>query len=159
MSWTKKQLIDQAFSEIGFGPDFNVTADECENALRRLDSMMAEWNGKGIRVSYALPGGVDESNIDDDSGLPDVANEAVFMNLAIRLAPGYGKQLSQDTRITAKQGYNTLLSRAVFPTPQPMPSTMPRGAGNRPWQYGNGNPFYPEPAIVIDAGADDPLNF
>lgn len=153
MGWSKKQLIDQAFSEIGFGPDFNVSPDDAESALRRLDSMMAEWNGKGIRVSYALPGGPDSSDIDADSGLPDVAIEPVYMNLAIRLAPGYGKQLSQDTRVTAKMGYNTLLSRAVFPTPQPMPNTMPIGAGNRTY----GRRFFPTPAIVIDAGADDPL--
>lgn len=154
--WTKQQLIDQAFSEIGFGPDFNVTADEKENALRRLDSMMAEWNGKGIRVGYALADTPDSSDIASDSGLPDVAVEPVYMNLAIRLAPGYGKTLSQDTRITAKQGYNTLLARSVYPTPQPMPSTMPRGAGNR--RYGQ-YAFYPTPQEVLDAGADDPITF
>lgn len=157
MSWTKRELIAQAFAEIGFGLDFNVTQDDQESALRRLDSMMAEWNGKGIRVSYLLPSSPDEADIDADSGLPDVASEAVFMNLAIRLAPGYGKALSQDTRITAKLGYNTLLSRAVFPTPQPMPNTMPVGAGNKPWRYGR--TFYPTPADVIDAGANDPLDF
>lgn len=154
--WTKRQLIDQAFSEIGFGLDFNVTPDENENALRRLDSMMAEWNGKGIRVGYALISTPDDGDIDSDSGVPDVAVEAIYMNLAIRLAPGYGKTLSQDTRITAKQGYNTLLARAVFPTPQPMPSTMPRGAGNR--RYGV-NTFYPTPQEVLDAGANDPITF
>jgi hypothetical protein len=157
MSWTKKQLIDQAFAEIGFGPDFNVSPDDAESALRRLDSMLAEWNGKGIRLGYSLPTGPDGSDIDSDSGLPDVANEAVFMNLAIRIAPGYGKQLSPDTRVTAKQGYNTLLSRAVFPDPQPMPNTMPIGAGNRYSAYGRR--FFPTPAPVLDAGADDPIIF
>lgn len=157
MGWTKQQLIDQAFSEIGFGPDFNVTPDDAESALRRLDMMMAEWNGKGIRVGYNLVSTPDDSDIDSDSGVPDVAVEAIYMNLAIRLAPGYGKTLSQDTRITAKQGYNTLLSRSVYPTPQPMPATMPRGAGNR--RSGTGWAYYPTPQEVLDAGADDPITF
>jgi hypothetical protein len=154
---TKKQLIDLAFAEIGFGPDFNVTADDQEAALKRMDSMMGTWNAKGIRVGYLLPNEPDEADINALSGVTDAAQEAVYMNLAIRIAPGYGKAISQDTRITARQGYDVLLSRAVFPEPQPMPNTMPRGAGNRPWLYGR--PFYPTPPEVIDAGADDPLNF
>lgn len=154
---TKKQLIDLAFAEIGFGPDFNVTPVDQEAALKRMDSMMGTWNAKGIRVGYVLPNNPEDADIDSESGVTDAAQEAVYMNLALRLAPGYGKQLSQDTRITARQGYDVLLSRAVYPQPQQMPNTMPRGAGNRPWQYGR--QFYPTPPDVIDAGADDPLNF
>lgn len=156
MGWTKKQLIQEAFSEIGFSDDFNVQPEDFERSLRRLDAMMALWNGKGIRLGYNLPSSPDESDIDSDSGLSDVAYEAAFMNLALRIAPGYGKTTNQVTAVAAKQAYDTLLARAVFPTPQPMPNTMPIGAGNNRRSQRR---FFPTPAPVLDAGADDPLTF
>ena len=159
MSWTKRQFISQSLLEIGLGEDFNLQPEEFESALRSLDSMMAMWNGKGIRLGYLLPHTPDDSDIDSLSGVPDYANEAIYLNLAIRLAPRYGKVISVDTKITAKQAYDVLMSRSVAPMPQPMPNTMPIGAGNKYWRHGYGNPFFPTPAPVLEAGADDPLNF
>lgn len=155
--WTKQQLVQQAFLEIGIGSGYDLQPEQTEPALQSLDSMMATWNAKGIRVGYQLNGTPQDSDIGNDSGLLDFAVEAVYLNLAKRLAPRYGKTVSAETSLAAKQGYDMLLSRAVFPTPQPMPNTMPRGAGNRPWLYGQ--QFYPTPRDVLDAGADDPITF
>ena len=159
MGWSKRQYVAQAMLEIGLSADFNIDADEFEAGLRSLDSMMATWNGKGIRLAYPLPATPDDSDIDTVTDVPDFANEAIYLTLATRLAPRYGKTVSQDTRTGAKQAYDVLATRAVFPTPQPMPNTMPRGAGNKSWRYGNGNPFFPTPVDQLEAGADDPLNF
>lgn len=153
MGWTKQQLIAQAFVEIGLGSDFNVDADQLEDGLRRLDTMMATWNGKGIRLGYALPSSPDESDIDADSGLPDTANEAAYLNLAIRLAPSYGKTISPDTRTAAKQAYDVLLVDAAQPLQQ-QSKMLPRGAGNKPWR--SGRPFTSPPADPLLAG-DDPI--
>lgn len=157
MSWTKRQFIQKAFAKIGFGLDFNVTPEDAELALSELDSMMATWNARGIRLGYPLPSSPDDSDIDSDSGVPDSAYEAIYNNLALRIGPDYGKTPNPVVQVAAKQAYDTLLSRAVFPTPQPMPNTMPRGAGNKPWR--TGYTFYPTPADVIEAGANDPLEF
>jgi hypothetical protein len=160
MGWTKKQLIMDAFAEIGLNDAFNVSADDQQLALRRMDTMLAEWNSKGIRLGYPLPSSPDASKLDDDSGLPDAAFQAVITNLAIRLAPGFGKTVSQDTRTTATAGYNTLLKVAAFPPEQQRPDTLPRGAGNKPWGGGYPRPFQPRPRDPLLAGqGDEPIDF
>lgn len=144
MSWTKRQLITEAFGELALqGYAFDISAEEQQGALRRLDTMLATWDAKGARTSYAFPTNPDDSDLDQLSGLPDSAVETVFLNLAIRLATGLGKQLSPDTRRIAREGYDVLLWAAAQPIPQQLPHTMPRGAGNKP--YGFGRPFFPSP--------------
>lgn len=159
--WLKRELIEQAFTEIGLDPRrFNVEPDDLQSALRSLDAMMATWNAKGLRLGYALPATPSDSDIDADSGLPDLAYEAVCLALAIRIAPSFGKQVSPDTRVSAKQAYDAVALSVAFPPEQPL-KVLPKGAGNKPWRYGNSNPFFPEPQETLDAGNDaqiDPLN-
>lgn len=133
MGWTKQQLIEEAFGELALASHvFDLDADVLEGALRRLDTMMADWSGKGISIGYLLPDSPDASNIGDDAGIPDAAVEAVYMNLAVKLAAGRGKTLSADTRLAAKRGYDKLLGDAVTPTSQC--SGLARiGAGNKRW--------------------------
>lgn len=155
--WTKRQLIDQAFSELGIaGYTFDIEPEEVQDALRRLDSMLATWRGKGINIGYAFPSSATASDPDDASGIPDSANEAVYLNLAIREAPGRGKQVSTDTRRAARDAYDSLLWMAAQPISQQLPNTLPRGAGNKPWGT-TSRPFFGTPdaerLVVPDAGA------
>lgn len=155
--WTKDQLIEQAYAELALaGFTFDLSPELKELALQRMDSMMAEWSSVGINIGYLLPTNPDDSNIDDPAGIPDSANRAVFTNLAIELSPGRGKTLTAETKLTAKRGYDALLGAAVRAVARqtPMPNTMPRGAGNKPWR-GRG-PFFPTPAETLDAD-DTPL--
>jgi hypothetical protein len=89
--------------------------------------------------------------------VPDSAWEAIITNLAIRIAPGYGKAVAADTKVSAKGAYNVLLQRATYPLEQQLPQTMPTGQGNKPWRWDN--PFVPRPADPIDAGPDGPLDW
>lgn len=158
MSWTKEQLIEEAYSEIALaGYVFDITPDEMQTALRRLDTMMATLNGKGIRLGYPLPSSPDTSKLDQDSSLPDWAVEAVYLNLAIRLAPGNGKQLSQDTRNSAKAGYDMLMARAAMPAEQQYKPHLPIGAGNKQWR-GLQNTFLPDPVDPITTGSDGQID-
>jgi len=154
--WTKQQLIEEAYAELALaGFVYDLSPDLLELALRRMDSMLAEWAGVGIAIGYLLPTNPDDSNLDDLAGIPDSANRAVFTNLAIELAPGRGKNLTADTKVAARQGYNRLLGAAVRAVARqvPMPNTMPRGAGNQPWR--DGRTFFPGPADALDTGAGD----
>mgnify|MGYP003525752305 CR=1 FL=1 len=55
MGWTKRQFVTQAFEEIGLAAYvFDLTPEQLQSALRRLDSMMASWNAKGIRLGYQI---------------------------------------------------------------------------------------------------------
>jgi len=143
--WTKAQLLAEAFSEIGIADyEFDLTPEERATGLRRLDAMMGTWEALGIAVGYRMPSTPDASNLDDASGIPDSANETVYANLALRLAPVFGKTVSSETRLTARAGYDTLLTDAATPVEQQQPNTMPRGAGNRLSPV-NRSPFMPTP--------------
>jgi len=160
VSWTKQEIIQEAFSELALqGYVFNIGPEELQGALRRLDTMMATWNGQGIRLGYPIPSTADGSNLDDDSLLPDWSIEAAYLNLAIRIASGYGKQVSQVTAATAKTAFNVVMQRMAMPMEQQMPCTMPLGAGNRHWSVGDMNPFFPVPEDPILAGGDGPIEF
>ena len=158
MGYTKRQFVTAAFEEIGLADYvFDLTPEQLESALRRLDAMLMEWNAKGIRLGYASASSPQDSDLDTETNVPDSAWEAVITNLAVRIAPGYGKTVSPDTKMVAKQGYNTLLQRATFPLEQQLPETMPSGAGNKPWWYDN--PFLQRPVDPVDAGSDGPIEW
>ncbi len=159
MGYSKRQFLTAAFTEIGLANYvFDLQPEDLESALRRLDSMMAEWNAKGIRLAYPIPGSPQDSDLDAESEVPDSANEAIITNLAVRLAPSYGKQVSQLTLVSAKGAYNTLLSRATLPMQQQMPGTMPSGAGNKPWRVYD-DPFLRPPVEPVLTGQDGPLEY
>jgi hypothetical protein len=135
MSYTKRQFVSGAFEEIGLASNnFDLQPEDLQTALRRLDAMMAEWAGKGIYLGYPVPASPEDSDLDDESNAPYYANEAIITNLALRIAPSYGKQMQQDSRMIARQGYNTLMSRAATPPQMQFPSSLPRGAGNKTYR-------------------------
>jgi len=159
MTYSKQQFVTAAFEELGLAAYvFDLAPQDLQTALRRLDAMMAEWNAKGIRLGYPLPGSPQDASLTDPSGVPDSANETIITNLALRLAPGFGKQAAAQTMATAKMGYNTLLSRAAMPAEQQLPRTMPVGAGWKSWRS-YGDPYVPAPTDPVQAGPDGNLEY
>ena len=159
MGYSKRQFIEAAFAEIGLASyAFDLQPEQLEAARQRLDAMMADWNGKGIRLGYPIPVSPQDGSIDEQTNVPDSAYEAIICNLGIRLAPSYGKQVMNETKATAKQGYDTLMQRTTAPLEQQFPNTMPSGAGNKPWRVYD-NPFLRPPVNPVEAGPDGPLQF
>ena len=159
MSWTKRELIIQAFEELGLsGYDFDSRPEELNTALKRLDSLLAMWNAKGVRLGYTIPSSAEGSNLEDDSNLPDSANEAVITNLAIRIAPTIGKAASRDTKKKAKEAYSALLNLHTQPSEMSFPTTLPLGAGNKPWRTERDN-YVNEGEDSILTGPDGELEF
>lgn len=158
MGWTKRQFVLQAFEEIGLASYvYDLTPEQLNSALFKMDAMMATWNGKGIRVGYPLPTSPNNSTLDTQTNVPDSANEAIYTNLAQRIAPGYGKTVLPETKAAARAGYEVLLSRAAMPMEMQMPGTMPAGAGNKPWA--TDNPFLDPPSDRLLAGEDSAIDF
>lgn len=158
MSWTKRQFVEAAFSEAGYATyTFDLEPEQLQDALRRLDAMIATWNGKQIYLGYPLPSSPELSDLDEETEVPDAANEAIYTNLAIRIAPLIGKTVSIETRATAKSGYNALISKVSKPLERQMPRTMPSGAGNKPWR--NDSPFIAPRDDGIITPPDDTLEF
>jgi len=158
MGYSKRQFVTAALEEIGLASYvFDMQPEQLQSAMRRLDSMMADWNGKGIRLGYPLPSSPEDSDLDQESEVPDSAFEAIITNLAIKIAPSYGKMVMPETKAAAKNAYNTLLQRATMPDEQQFPGTLPAGAGNKPWRVTD-DPFIPKPVDPVLAGEDGPID-
>lgn len=144
MSYTKRQFVTAAFEEIGLASYvYDLQPEQLQAALRKLDGMMATWNSKGVRLSYPIPTSPENSDLDEETNVPDRANEAIYLNLAVRLAPTVGKTASPETKINAKMAYDTLLIEAAKPIEQQI-TDLPSGAGNKPWRLEN-DPFLDDP--------------
>ena len=157
MSWTKRQFVQQAFRKAGLAAYvFDLTPDQLDSAMRDMDSMLATWNAKGIRLGYPVPTSPENSDLDQETNVPDSANEAIYLNLAIRIAPDFGKMIPPEVKVGAKLAYDALLSRAAMPMEMQLPS-MPSGAGNKPWR--TENPFLPSPVDPLLAGQDSAIDF
>jgi len=157
MGYTRRDFINGAFEEIGLASyAYDATAEELTGAMRRLDGMMAEWNARGIRIGYPIPSGPATGQLTDETAVPDSAWEAVVLNLAIRIAPSYGKNVMPATMTGAKRAFNALLNLHAQPAEMQLP-VMPAGAGNKPWRY-DGN-YLPDPRNRLAAGPDSLLEF
>lgn len=143
--WTKQQIVQEAFGELALqGFVFNVGPDEMVSALRRLDLFMATMQAKKLFLTYAFPANPsDGSQLDDPSGLPDSDIEAVVLNLAPRIAGNFGKTMAPSSLATAKAALDTVMIAAAQPLQVAYPSTMPRGAGNKPWRWSQYQTFFP----------------
>jgi hypothetical protein len=158
MGWTKRQFVLQAFEEVGYASyAFDLQPEQLQAGLRRLESLMATWNGRGIRLGYPLSSNPDSANLDDATSVPDASNEAIYTNLAVRIAPMVGKTVSVETKQAARSAYMQLLGRVTQPNEMQLPNTMPMGQGNKPWRHDT--PFMPVPDDPIDVGPDGSLDF
>lgn len=160
MAYTKRDIVNRAFEEIGLAAYvYDLAPQQLEGALQRLDAMMATWNGKGIRLGYPLPSSTAASDLNQDVGVPDDALEAMHLNLAVRIAPGYGKTVSPDTKANAQLSYKALLSRSTFPVEMQLGDmTIPSGQGNKGWRYYN-DAFLRQPTDPLTAGPDSALTW
>lgn len=129
MSWTKREVVSQAFNDIGLASFvFDLTAEQLQAAGIQLDAMIAAWNYKGFRLGYPVSSSGAGVDLDTDTRLPSYAIDAVVSNLAVRLAPSFGKQPSQDLMARAKDGYEMLSRRSAMPNEMQI-TGLPKGAG------------------------------
>ena len=158
MGYTRRQFVTAAYAEIGLASYvFDLEPEQLELACQRLDSMMAQWNGRGLRLGYPLPGSPELTALDTETNVPDAANEAIITGLAVRIAPGLGKSVSPDTKMMAKAGYDMLLSRAAMPPEMQLTGNVPLGAGNKPWR--ENVEYVSPPRDPLIAGGDAVMEF
>ena len=158
--WTKRQICSEAFAELGLASyDFDLTPEEYQSALRRLDSLMAEMQQRGFSLGYALPSSPDDADLDQDSGLPDYAVSFAYLNLAVRLGPQFGKPVPQETKVAAEQAKRTVLMNFVMPPQQQYPASVPLGAGNKVWRGSQRRFIRPPDESPIRTGDNGNLDF
>lgn len=145
MTTTKNDLVRQALKKLAVtGFDYEVDPSESESALVELESMMAEWDGQGIRVGYNLANSPEEANGADDSGVLDFSRNAIIYNLALRVAPEYGKEPSPAVVSGAGQSISRLLTAIAYIPTVKYPRRMPRGSGNTLRDRGYRSRYYLE---------------
>jgi len=133
---TKRELIQQAFEEIGLGSyAYNAKAEDFQTGLVRLNALLAEWAGTGAVTDGDTTGGLDA-----DSDVPLDAERGVICALAQEIAPSYGKQPLPHTIAAARQG-RILMIRigSTIPQRQVDFTSVPAGSGYkepiRPFLY------------------------
>ena len=132
MGWTKNQFVEAALEEIGISSYvFDLQPEQVQSSLRRLDAMIASWNGEGIHIGYPLPSSPEFSDVTAETNVPDSANEAIITNLAVRIAPSYGKVVTMETKVIADNSYRVLEAKATRPAIRQIPANTPAGAGNK----------------------------
>jgi hypothetical protein len=125
----KSYFARQALRKLGIRADeFSVDNDELRDGLCELENMMANWDGRGLRFSYQFAS--DPENVDphSESNVPDWTHDAIIWQLAMRLAPDYGKA-SDNLRAQASASLNTLYMSLDVPEIQ-YERNMPIGSGN-----------------------------
>lgn len=134
--WTKKQIIVDAFCGIGIIDIlYDSDATLLQYGLRQLDNMMSSWEANKISLGYLLPSSPDASSIDDYSGLPDYAVNAVINNLSISLANSYGKQVSQDLSVKAHRGLEDIKAYTHEVPVVQLDRRLPLGQGNKNFTF------------------------
>lgn len=134
-STTKRQLVEQMFTEVSLnGWEYDLTPDEKDIALTRLDMLMWELRGRDIDVGYNFPQSIGQGDLDDVLGCPDQAFFGLAVLGAERLCPTMGKTMSKESRIALNSALKAVRSAAVqlVGSVSLAPGT-PIGSGNKPW--------------------------
>jgi hypothetical protein len=79
------------------------SAEQQAQAIRRLNQMMALWEGEGRNISY-IPVGT----VTDVLTVPDAAILGIVNNLAIHMAPSFGATVSPEVIALATMGLATI---------------------------------------------------
>lgn len=131
---SKRQLVEQAFTEVSLnGWEYDISADEKDVALKRLDALMYELAGRGLSLSYNFPTAIGEGDLNDALGVPDGAFFGLAILLAERLCPTMGKTMSRESRIALQSAMKTVTAIGqTVPTMNWATGTV-LGTGNKPW--------------------------
>ena len=135
MTWSKREIIKDAFEEIGLGAQaYDIQPEDYQTALRRLNAHVSEWSGSGAQTGFAGNNTPSEGELDRDSNLPPDAVRGVICGLACDIAPGFGKQVSRKTMTAAANGRNLMLRKAAadsIPKKAKNNLSVPAGAGHK----------------------------
>lgn len=139
MAWTKRQIIDRAFSALGINYTFDKEPHEYITALQTLDSMMAAYSVTKP-LPYPTSNTADSTALDESSNLPDWALQGVWANLAMMLCPDLGKEVPAVLLKMAQDGDKAISTALASCPPQACGDTrlLNMGAGNNPvpnWFY------------------------
>lgn len=128
---TKGGIVNDAYSRLRIsGLTVNPTPEDMEVALTRFENMMATLEARDIRLNFRFEELPDPST---EHGVKTAHFDMMATNLAVRLAPDFGKPVSPELAAAARAAMSdthsiTAASNAretIYPRRQPI------GSGNR----------------------------
>lgn len=126
MAETAGSVIKSALQEILVqASEAPLEPDETIDALLYMNRFMAAQAANGIALGY--------TEVDDTSDvitIPGGAIEGLVFNLAMKLAPQFGKVVDVTLARNAKDALATMRNIAVKVGRAQFPNTLPRGSGN-----------------------------
>lgn len=127
----KRDIVDRAFKLLSMsGFELDDSPEDTYDILQMLDDMMAELQNGDYDFGY-LVSDVDESQLNDDSGIKRDALSGVAHKLALRICSLFGKTPPVLLVAQANQAYNALLTKY-----QKIPTSATTSDG---WNFGSGN--------------------
>lgn len=130
---TKNEVINRAYSQLRIsGLTVDPQPSEIELALDRFESMMAEYDGRNICLDYIFE---ETPALDSSTGVDIQFNQMMETNLAVRLIPDFGKQISQDNSLAllgkqATQSLSNASARSAIVNRTNYPDRQALGSGN-----------------------------
>jgi len=113
-SYTKREIINASLEEIGLSPDeLDITSAENQRVGRNLEALVKQWLLNGVEINYNFASDIHNPDLSEATELSHYALQALSLNLAIRIAPSFGKQILPDTKENAVVAYNILANRSV----------------------------------------------
>ena len=131
MTWTKREIIDDAFTELGLGND-SMNPSYYQQAMYKLDNMMALWSKYNIIFDpvYPQPTSKTGGDLDSETNAPLEVNKAMSLKLAMEIAPLFGKTISPDTKAVADIAFKAVRG-FYMPALEQSLQGMIRGAGSK----------------------------
>jgi hypothetical protein len=128
---TKGALVIRALGKIGIANYvFDTEAEEDVSALRQLDSLAARWQGKLEPIGYLQPATNGASLPSDAAGIHEEDVDTFISNLALLLAPDYGKTAAGSLVRQARETQSELFCKYRRRVEYQLPHRQPTGAGN-----------------------------
>lgn len=122
---TKIQLVSMAFDELRInGITSSADSEDEVLALQSLEQLVSELQ---IDIGWRFEAEPDPNTM---SGIPQYAESAIYMALAVRIAPRYGKDPGM-LRMQASAAMSALVARVKKPRQISYSTRMPMGLGNR----------------------------
>jgi len=137
---TVNQVLDASLKRIIVaGSESEINPQDALDFIFAMNIFMLDLDANGVNLGYT-----EVSQVSDQVTIPTGALRGVVTNMAIEISPDYGAPVSNELRVIAAAGLNTMrqlglgLGKAFFP------STLPIGSGNEGEIGFNHNHFYPD---------------
>jgi hypothetical protein len=144
MAETAQSVIKDALQELLVqASEQPIEANEFQSGVRYLNRMMATIPYNGLGYTNV----VDPS---DPITIDDGAIDGVIFSLALKLAPQYDIEPSNDLRVNKRDAMKSLRKLSLVYKPTQMPSTMPIGSGNEDWFTGRLDDHFYNPVNIPD---------